>query len=272
MLNLRRSTRWTSLFVMFLLLTVALSSLATTAFPLLAAPAAQSGAGTGLRAELFNTVDLTGSSISRVDPAVDFDWQWASPDPLINTDNFSIRWTGRVEAPVSGSYTFSTLSDDGVRLWVNNQQLINNWTDQGPAENSGTITLTAGQRYDLRLEYYDGCCAATIKLRWAYPGQAQQIVPATRLSLPANYVALKARFFPRDGEAARMLNGTFQGSNTSSTAGFVDLGRSRASPRRIAGVNWRWSHPQSIATCATAAPTAGIATSLSWSFIGMASV
>ena len=83
--------------------------------------------------------------------------------------------------PSTGSYTFYTTSDDGVRLWVDNQLLINNWTDHGATENSGGITLTAGKKYDIKLEYYENGGAASIKLLWAPPGQAKQIIPQERL-------------------------------------------------------------------------------------------
>ena len=74
----------------------------------------------------------------------------------MGADNFSARWTGRVEAPVTGSYRFSTVSDDGIRLWINGQQVINNWTDHAITTNtSAAITLTAGVRYTITLEFYE---------------------------------------------------------------------------------------------------------------------
>jgi hypothetical protein len=73
------------------------------------------------------------------------------------------------------------MSDDGVRLWVNGQQLVNNWTDHGPTENSGTISLTAGTRYSVRLEYYERGGGATAQLSWSSSCQTKGIVPATQL-------------------------------------------------------------------------------------------
>lgn len=92
-----------------------------------------------------------------------------------------MRWTGWVHAPVTGVYTFYTTSDDGVRLWVNNQLLINNWTNHGVTENSGIISLTAGKKYDIRLEFYDNTGTAVITLSWLPPGQSKQIIPQARL-------------------------------------------------------------------------------------------
>lgn len=138
--------------------------------------------GTGLYGEYFDNKNLSNRKVTRTDATVNFfDWGIGSPDPLIGADTFSVRWSGWVHAPVDGSYTFYTFSDDGVRLWVNNVLVINKWIPQGGIENSGSITLEAGKKYDIRLEYYEEGGAAVIKLSWAYPGQAKQIIPMERL-------------------------------------------------------------------------------------------
>ncbi len=146
-------------------------------------PASTPNTGTGLRAEYVNNTTLTAPVVlTRTDATVNFDWGNGSPASGINTDNFSVRWTGQVEAPTTGTYTFSTTCDDGVRLWVNGTQLINDWNNHPPTTNTGTpLTLTAGQRYDIRIDYYENGGGAAAKLGWSYPGQAQQIVPQSRL-------------------------------------------------------------------------------------------
>lgn len=141
------------------------------------------GTGSGLRAEYFNNIYLTSpASLSRTDATVNFDWGISAPASGVNVDHFSVRWTGQVEAPISGSYTFSTTSDDGIRLWVNGVQLINNWTDHAPTNDNGTtISLVAGQKYDIKMEYYERGGGAVAKLLWAFPGQTQQVIPQNRL-------------------------------------------------------------------------------------------
>jgi O-glycosyl hydrolase len=141
------------------------------------------GSGTGLRGEYFNNTTLTApAALTRTDAQVNFDWASGSPATGVTADNFSVRWTGQVEAPVSGAYTFATTSDDGVRLWVNGQQLVNNWTDHPPTTDSGpAITLTAGQKYSITMEYYERGGGAVARLLWSYPGQAQQAIPQSRL-------------------------------------------------------------------------------------------
>ncbi|MEQ1742860.1 MAG: putative baseplate assembly protein [Candidatus Nitrotoga sp.] len=144
-------------------------------------PPTDTATGTGLFGEYFDNKNLSSRKLSRTDTTVNFEWGSGSPDALIGADTFSVRWSGWVHAPITGGYTFYTTSDDGVRLWVDNQLLINNWTDHGATENSGGITLTAGKKYDIKLEYYENGGAATIKLLWAPPGQAKQIIPQERL-------------------------------------------------------------------------------------------
>ena len=142
------------------------------------------GTGTGLRAEYFNNKDLVAPVVlSRIDATVDVDWGNGSPTPgTVNTDRFSARWRGQVEAPVSGNYTFSTTGDDGVRLWVNGTQLIDDWRGHPPVTNTGpSIALTAGQKYDIRMEYFEDSGGAVARLLWAYPGQDRQVIPKQRL-------------------------------------------------------------------------------------------
>ena len=93
--------------------------------------------------------------------------------------------SGRVTPRYSQTYRFYTNCDDGSRLWVNNNLLVDNWVDQGPTERSGTIALTAGARYDLRLEYYNRGGGALAQLLWSSPSQAKQIIPQEVLTPPA---------------------------------------------------------------------------------------
>jgi hypothetical protein len=114
---------------------------------------------------------------SRLDSNIDFDWKDGTQDPSIGVDQFSVRWTGPLLAPVSGPVTFYTSSDDGVRLWVNDQLIIDNWTVHGPTENSGLIPLYAGQVCRIKLEFFENTGTALIRLLWSGPGLPKQVVP-----------------------------------------------------------------------------------------------
>ena len=115
---------------------------------------------------------------------MNFSWGTGSPARSIDPDTFSVRWTGQVEAPASGTYTFYTQTSDGVRLWVNGERLIGKWVNQRKREWSGTISLEAGKRYPIKMEYFEGTGEATAKLLWSGPGVSKQVIPRNRLYLP----------------------------------------------------------------------------------------
>jgi predicted acyltransferase (DUF342 family) len=130
--------------------------------------------GSGLTGVYFNNMTLTDpASLKRVDGTVGFDWVNAAPATGVPADRFSIRWTGFVRVPVTGSYRFQTRSDDGVRLWVNSVQLVNNWTNHGATlDNSSAITLNAGVDYPITMEFYENGGQAVAALHWLRPGDA----------------------------------------------------------------------------------------------------
>lgn len=138
-------------------------------------------APSGLQAQYFDNVDLTNLRFTRTDPQVDFAWGTGSPHGGIQPDTFSVRWTGQVISFAAGTYTFCTLSDDGVRLWVNGVQLVNNWTDHSEQQNCGTIQLQPTVLYPITMEYYERGGGATARLLWTEPGGVQSAIPPYRL-------------------------------------------------------------------------------------------
>ena len=141
----------------------------------------------GLLGQYFTNTTLSGTPALTRTEAVNFDWGTGSPGAGIGNDSFSVRWTGQVSAPTSGSYVLQTISDDGVRLWLNGSQLINNWSDHAATTNNApAVTLIAGQRYDLVLEYYEKSGGTTAKLNWQTPGAATFApIPLTQLHATA---------------------------------------------------------------------------------------
>jgi mono/diheme cytochrome c family protein len=146
-------------------------------------PASAPNTGTGLSGSYFNNKTLSGSPVLRRTEAVNFDWGPNSPGPGVNSDGFSIRWTGLIEAGASGQFQFQTVSNDGIRLWINGAQVINNWTNHSTTNNSSSnITLTAKKRYVIQIEYYDDTGQAVARLRWKTPGNTSfAAVPKSRL-------------------------------------------------------------------------------------------
>ena len=143
-------------------------------------------AGIGLEGTYFNNIDLTAPVLTRIDPVINFNWGTGSPDPAVGAETFSVRWEGQVKPSYSETYTFYTYTDDGVRLWVNGQLIIDRWIDQAPFEVSGTIALTANQKVDIKMEYYENGGGALAKLDWSSPSQVRQTIPSTNL-FPPNF-------------------------------------------------------------------------------------
>ncbi len=125
---------------------------------------------------------FTGSVVENVDAAVDFDWGGADPIAGIPGDDFSVRWVGELEVPSDGAYTFYTVSDDGVRLYVNDALVIENWTEHAATtDTSVSIPLVAGERYPIVMEYFERGVQAEARLQWSGPGIAQQAIPTGNL-------------------------------------------------------------------------------------------
>ncbi|MDL5052160.1 PA14 domain-containing protein [Oscillatoria laete-virens NRMC-F 0139] len=125
------------------------------------------GNGDGLKGVYFPTMDFRGTSVSRVDTTVNFDWVNSAPVGGIPADNFSAVWSGQVQAQFSEPYTFTVRSDDGARLYVNGSLILDTFADRSAADTSSRIVLSAGEKYNIRLEYYENKGQAVAQLSWA---------------------------------------------------------------------------------------------------------
>jgi hypothetical protein len=136
----------------------------------------------GLVGEYFDNADFTGLRAARIDPTLDFDWGTGAPWPGFAPDTFSARWSGYLLTPaVSGAYTFHARSDDGVRLWLAGQLVIDQWSSQGGAESAVTVPLVGGQSYPIHVEYYENAGPALLQLSWQPPGGVKEVLPAAQL-------------------------------------------------------------------------------------------
>lgn len=151
--------------------------------PLTQLYAPQPGTGNGLTGEYFNNTDLSGSpDLVRVDQNIDFDWGPGSPDPVLNSDGISVRWTGEVQADITETFIFHTYSDDGVRLWVDDQLILDDWRTHGPEWVSSTpVALVGGVKYTIRLEYLEDGGGANITLAWSNGLIERTTVPQSQL-------------------------------------------------------------------------------------------
>jgi hypothetical protein len=110
--------------------------------------------------------------------------------------HFAARWTGRLDPPATGTYRLTTVSDDGIRLWLDGRLVIENWTDHSPTEDHAAIDLVGGRPVELKIEYYQGGGGAVARLKWTRPDGTSEVVPADRLLLPGRGgTGLRAEYF-----------------------------------------------------------------------------
>jgi uncharacterized protein (DUF1800 family) len=147
------------------------------------------GAGTGLTGQYYTNSSATYTNVVNFNPANLF---WTTNDAVIDirwgpltypnlSNTFAtVRWTGQIEPQYSENYIFEVRSDDGAKLWVNDQLMVDRW-QQGSITATNNITLQEGVRYNIRLEYLNRGGSARAQLFWYSPSQPRQIVPSIRL-------------------------------------------------------------------------------------------
>ena len=126
----------------------------------------------GLTAEYFQGMELKGPPVAtRVDKNVDFEFTGNSPAPGLGSNNFSARWTGFLIPPKSETYQVGVTGDDGYRLWLDGKLLVEDWHDHGPTTKMAKVKLVQGQKYAVKIEYYQDGGAAVAKLVWTAPSK-----------------------------------------------------------------------------------------------------
>jgi uncharacterized protein (DUF1800 family) len=200
----------------------AFSNAAVTIYP------TQTPTGSGLAADYYTNSSSTYAStlnfnptnkmFSRVDTNIAFTWDTSTP--FTNGGRFCVRWTGQVEPQYSELYYFSLNVDDGAKLWVNDQLIIDAWSAHGKSTSLvGTVDLVAGTRYNFKMEYYQNgsSCAATCS--WYSATQPKQVIPANRF-YPAS-VAQAATTLVSAQSAVGFINQPFSfavvGANSATT-------------------------------------------------------
>lgn len=121
----------------------------------------------GLKGEYFNTIDLSGRTVvQRSDKDINFRWTLYSPDPSVNFDFFSVRWTGKLKSPASGKFKIGFEGNDGYRLYLDGKLVIDNWKSQTFTRKLVEFSFEKGREYDLRAEFFESSGISTLKLIW----------------------------------------------------------------------------------------------------------
>ena len=219
-------------------------------FPVLPDP---DGYKHGILGTYYDSYEPNGPAkkVMKIDSNVAFNWEYdLYPHGTMGRDNFSVVWEGKYRAPATGTYKFKTLSDDGVKLWIGGNKIIENWGLYSFSHTtSGEITLTGGQLYDIRLDYQQGPLYAAVFLFWEYNGTDMGLVPNDHLFVTDSV---------HDAYSTPVLfNDSVSKSGTGFENKFYSISAQDEDPtggtpaltetNNIA-YNWGWSAPGSITT------------------------
>ena len=141
----------------------------------------------GLYAQYYNAADFTSFFQARVEPTLNANYGNGAPLAGMVADNFSTRWRGRLLTRDSGNYTLKFFADDGVRVWVDGNLVIDRW-GYDPGAVTANLTLSGNSLHELRVDHREDGGGALIQMLWSGPGFAEEIVPTTNLITPATGV------------------------------------------------------------------------------------
>ena len=128
-------------------------------------------AQSGLQGEYFDGQNFERKVMTRTDAQINFVWNNVAPAPGIDAQVFSVRWTGKIQTPETGTYLFRAHVDDGIRVKVNGQTVIDAWGLHDSERVSGQVYLEANRQYDLLVEYFNALFEGEIQLYWQLPSE-----------------------------------------------------------------------------------------------------
>ncbi|WP_406209129.1 PA14 domain-containing protein [Streptomyces sp. NBC_01017] len=148
----------------------------------------------GLKGEYFSMSapgarDFAELGGTLLDPQINFSGLTSTFQELTGkTAHTTARWTGQIEAPATGEYTFYAIGDNGFRLYIDGEPVIDHWEpDWDKEQTSSAIRLTGGEKHDFRLEMFQDFGGSNMFLRWAGPGLSKQLVPMSAFTPPEGF-------------------------------------------------------------------------------------
>jgi hypothetical protein len=147
------------------------------------------------RAEYYSTKNLAGYLLSRLENRINYEYKNGSPDPAVGSDNFSARLVGDWQFG-AGTYQFTSVSDDGMRIWIDDVQVLNQWRDQSPTTTRFTRSWTTPGIHRIKVEYYEGGSTANAAFSWTQAVVAPKIIQA-----PKSAVLLEGQTIIFEGKA-----------------------------------------------------------------------
>lgn len=173
--------------------------------------AADALSGQGLLATYYKNPDRSGETLTRVDAEVNFSWQDRDPVAGFPRTNFGVRWTGKLLADESQDYTLYALSDEPMRVWIDNRLLIIPSAQFYLTETKETVPLLGGEKHDIRVEGQSTRANATFRLMWSSASTPKSVIPSTHLfpSEPSSARAAVTEKYRKLLPGILLRNGTF---------------------------------------------------------------
>jgi len=163
----------------------------------------------GLLGEYFDNVNLEGSPVVvRVDRSINFDWGYSIPADGLPSENYSVRWSGYIKVDEDGEYILEVISDDGVRVFLEDELVVDDWTAHMARYSSCKAYLATGKKYKIRLEYFQAKGDAVIKFGWIRPVEnfVSHAVEAARKADVVIVFAGTSGFFETEGKDRESLD------------------------------------------------------------------
>lgn len=182
------------------------------------APAAEQAAVAvhGLKGEYFamsapGARDFAELGGTVLDPQINFSGLTGTFQELTGrTEHTTARWTGQIEAPATGDYTFHASGDNGFRLFIDDEPVIDHWEpDWDNEQTSASVRLAAGEKHRFRLEMFQDTGGANMFLRWSTPAMPKQVVPMSAFTPPAGFEVYPVE--PSVAEDGRRVQARFEG-------------------------------------------------------------
>ena len=185
------------------------------------------GTGSGLLGAYYSNSYATNPfsgppALTRTDTNVNFNWGTGSPATSISSDHFTVRWTGAIQPQFTEPYTLYATADDGVRVWVNGQLLIDHWVDESPTTYSAQLNLRAQQRYNIEMDYYENTGGAEAILAWSSPSITQTVIPQAQLYNVTNPPPGVVITSPTNGSAYTATASVTLGANAAAQYNAID--------------------------------------------------
>jgi alpha-D-xyloside xylohydrolase len=165
------------------------------------------GQSGGLTGSYYNGEDFDTFVGSRTDAQISFDWTAAAPMGL-PLDSYSVRWTGYIQAEQAGYYTLLGTADDGVRVWIDGQLVIDDWYSRAARTDTANIYLAANSMHSIRVDYYQNLYTATVNLSWILPSDTSTITWTSDAANSIDYYFMYGPEFDNVIAGYRGLTGT----------------------------------------------------------------